>query len=47
VINYTEHLTQLMQDIVLRVPALSFIDISEVLVFARFGDVDERERRNP
>ena len=36
-INYTERLTQLMRDIVLRVPALSFIDISEVLVFARFG----------
>jgi hypothetical protein len=37
VINYTERLTQLMRDIVLRVPTLSFIDISDVLVFARSG----------
>ena len=36
-INYTESLTVLMQDIVGRVPTLSFIDISDVLVFARFG----------
>jgi hypothetical protein len=36
-INYTERLTLLMQDIVARVPALSFIDIADVLVFARFG----------
>ena len=36
-INYTERLTALMQDIVLRVPALSFIDMSRVLVFARPG----------
>jgi hypothetical protein len=36
-INYTEHLTMLMQDIVSRVPTLSFIDLREVLVFARFG----------
>ena len=36
-INYTESLTVLMQDIVARVPALSFIDIADVLVFARFG----------
>jgi len=34
-INYTESLTVLMQDIVARVPALSFIDIADVLVFAR------------
>jgi hypothetical protein len=39
-INYTEALTMLMQDIVARVPALSFIDISDVLVFARFGRSD-------
>src|SRR3990170_8570862 len=36
-INYTESLTLLMQDVVARVPALAFIDIADVLVFARFG----------
>ena len=36
-INYTERLTLLMQDIVTRVEALSFIDIADVLVFARQG----------
>jgi hypothetical protein len=36
-INYTDRLTLLMQDIVLRVPTLSFIDIADVLVFARTG----------
>lgn len=36
-INYTERLTALMQDIVARVPTLSFIDMRDVLVFARFG----------
>jgi hypothetical protein len=36
-INYTERLTLLMQDVVSRVPALSFIDMSSVLVFARAG----------
>jgi len=36
-INYTERLTLLMQDIVARVPTLSFIDMSKVLVFARSG----------
>lgn len=36
-INYTERLTVLMADIVARVPALSFIDIRDVLVFARGG----------
>lgn len=36
-INYTDRLTLLMRDIVARVPALSFIDMDEVLVFARFG----------
>ena len=36
-INYTDHLTVLMQDIVSRVQPLSFIDIRDVLVFARFG----------
>ena len=36
-INYTERLTLLMQDVVSRVSALSFIDIADVLVFARPG----------
>ena len=36
-INYTERLTLLMYDIVTRVPTLSFIDIADVLVFARAG----------
>lgn len=36
-INYTDRLTHLMRDIVSRVPALSFIDMDSVLVFARFG----------
>jgi len=36
-INYTERLTLLMQDIVARVPTLSFIDVADVLVFARSG----------
>lgn len=36
-INYTERLTLLMQDVVSRVPTLNFIDIRDVLVFARSG----------
>lgn len=36
-INYTERLTLLMQDVVSRVPTLSFISIADVLVFARAG----------
>jgi hypothetical protein len=36
-INYTERLTLLMHDIVSRVPTFSFIDIADVLVFARAG----------
>jgi hypothetical protein len=36
-INYTGHLTLLMQDIVRTLPTLSFIDLSRVLVFARPG----------
>jgi hypothetical protein len=36
-INYTERIALLMQDIVSRTPRLSFIDLSDVLVFARFG----------
>ncbi len=36
-INYTERLTLLMQDVIRRVPALGFIDLDHVLVFARYG----------
>jgi hypothetical protein len=36
-INYTAHITQLMQDIVARVPELSFINLNRILVFARPG----------
>jgi hypothetical protein len=36
-INYTERLTLLMQDIVEKVPTLSFINMKDVLVFARCG----------
>ena len=35
--NYTGEITRLMQDIVARVPELSFIDLNRVLVFARPG----------
>ena len=36
-INYTERIARLMQDVVRRTPALGFIDLREVLVFGRFG----------
>jgi hypothetical protein len=36
-INYTERLRLLMRDIVARVPRLSFIDVDDLFVFARFG----------
>src|SRR5437879_13019904 len=36
-LNYTGRLTELMEDVVARVPALSFIDMADVLVFARSG----------
>lgn len=36
-VNYTGEITRLMQDIVARVPELSFIDLNRVLVFARPG----------
>src|SRR5256885_10475908 len=36
-INYPERLSPLMQDIVARVPTLSFINVADVLVFARSG----------
>jgi hypothetical protein len=39
-INYTEHLTRLMEDVVSRVPTLSFIDMDDVLLFARFGKLN-------
>jgi hypothetical protein len=39
-INYTDRLTVLMQDVVARVPTLSFIDMADVLVFGRFGRAD-------
>jgi hypothetical protein len=39
-INYTERLTLLMQDVVSRVPTLSFIDVGDLLVFARAGRSD-------
>ena len=34
-LNYTEQISLLMRDVVQRVPTLSFIDMSKVLVFAR------------
>jgi hypothetical protein len=39
-INYTERIALLMQDIVCRTPSLSFIDLAKVLVFGRFGRAD-------
>ncbi|HKT78939.1 MAG TPA: hypothetical protein VJP86_01880 [Vicinamibacterales bacterium] len=36
-INYTERLTILMRDLVERIPELSFIDVDNLLVFARHG----------
>jgi hypothetical protein len=39
-INYTERIALLMQDVVARTPRLSFIDLTEVVVFARFGRSD-------
>jgi hypothetical protein len=36
-INYTERITLLIDDIVKRVPALAYIDPAHLLVFARFG----------
>jgi hypothetical protein len=39
-INYTERLTLLMRDLVVRIPALAFIDVDQVLVFARHGRSD-------
>lgn len=39
-INYTERIVLLMQDVIARTPRLSFIDLDEVIVFARFGRSD-------
>ena len=39
-INYTERIALLMRDVVARTPRLSFIDLKEVIVFARFGRSD-------
>jgi hypothetical protein len=39
-INYTERIALLMQDVVLRTPRLSFIDLKEVVVFGRYGRAD-------
>ena len=36
-INYTQRIERLMQDVVSRTPALGFIDLRDVLVFGRFG----------
>ena len=36
-INYTERIALLMKDVVARTPRLSFIDLNQVIVFARFG----------
>jgi hypothetical protein len=39
-LNYTERISVLMEDVVRRVPTLSFIDMSKLLVFARPGRSD-------
>jgi hypothetical protein len=39
-INYTERIVLLMQDVIARTARLSFIDLREVIVFARFGRSD-------
>jgi len=36
-INYTERIALLMDDVCRRTPRLSFIDLKEVLIFGRFG----------
>src|SRR3954462_15331907 len=36
-INYTERISRLMQDVVSRTPSMGFIDLREVLVFGRYG----------
>lgn len=39
-INYTERIARLMNDVVARTPRLSFIDLTKVIIFARFGRSD-------
>ena len=39
-INYTERIALLMQDVVARTARLSYIDLKEVIVFGRFGRSD-------
>ena len=39
-INYTDRISLLMEDVVRRVPTLSFIDVRRVMVFARAGRAD-------
>jgi len=39
-INYTERIALLMEDIVARVPTLSFIDMGRIMVFGRAGRSD-------
>ncbi|HXG54659.1 MAG TPA: hypothetical protein VNJ03_04710 [Vicinamibacterales bacterium] len=39
-INYTERMALLMQNVVSRTARLSFIDLGEVIVFGRFGRAD-------
>jgi hypothetical protein len=39
-INYTERMALLMEDVVQRTPSLSFISLPEVLLFGRFGRAD-------
>jgi hypothetical protein len=39
-INYTERISLLMQDVVERTARLSFIDLQEVVVFGRYGRTD-------
>jgi hypothetical protein len=36
-LNYTDQITRLMHDLISRVPDLQYIDMTRVLVFARFG----------
>jgi len=36
-INYTERIALLMEDVCRRTPRLTFIDLNEVLIFGRFG----------
>lgn len=39
-VNYTERIALLMQDVIVRTPRLSFIDLEEVVVFGRYGRAD-------